>query len=108
MYLCLLLVLAGAGIEPSLVPLQADTFLLEKRDAGAAGGQEEIPHVQDQEQQWRGGTRRYPMCRVMSQIRNSGCEEISHVRDKEQGPCFAEAAMKRYPTSKVRETPVRQ
>ena len=32
-------------------------------------------------------------------------EEISLVQGKEQRLCFAGAAVKRYPTSKVRETP---
>ena len=35
-------------------------------------------------------------------------EEIPLVQGKEQWLCFAGAAMKRYPTPKVRETQVRQ
>ena len=38
----------------------------------------------------------------------SGWEEIPHVQGKEQRLCFAGAAMKTYPTSKVRETLVRR
>ena len=34
-------------------------------------------------------------------------QEIPHVQGKEQELCFTGAAMKRYPTSKVREIPVR-
>ena len=46
---------------------------------------------------------RYPM----SKVRSGGCEEIPHVQGKEQRLCFAGAAVKKYPTSKVRETQVR-
>ena len=48
--------------------------------------------------------RRYPMSKVSS----GGREEIPHVQGKEQRLCFAGAAVKTYPTSKVRETLVRQ
>ena len=40
-------------------------------------------------------------------VRNGGGKEISLVKGKEQRLCFAEAAVKRYPTPKVRETQVR-
>ena len=40
-------------------------------------------------------------------VRRGGCEEIRLVHGKEQQLHFARAAMKRYPTSKVRETQVR-
>ena len=43
----------------------------------------------------------------MFKVRKGGCEEIPNVKGKEQWLCFAGAAMKRYPTSKVRETQVR-
>ena len=43
---------------------------------------------------------------VAAQHRSSQ-EELPHVQGKEQRLCFAGAAMKRYPTSKVRETQVR-
>ena len=36
-----------------------------------------------------------------------GREELPHVQGKEQQLCFAGAAVKRYHTSKVRETQVR-
>ena len=48
--------------------------------------------------------RSYPM----PEVRGSSREELPHVQGKEQQLCFAGAAMKRYPTSKVRETQVRQ
>jgi len=35
-------------------------------------------------------------------------KELPYVQGKEQWLCFAGAAMKRYPTSKVRETQIRQ
>ena len=44
----------------------------------------------------------------MSKIRGNSREELPHVQGKEQKLNFAGAAMKRYPTSKVRETEVRQ
>ena len=46
---------------------------------------------------------RYPMSKVSS----SDQEEIPQVQGKEQQLCFAGAAVKRYPTFKVRETQVR-
>ena len=42
-----------------------------------------------------------------SKVRGSGQEELPHVQGKEQRLRFAGAAVKRYPTSKVRETQVR-
>ena len=41
-------------------------------------------------------------------VRSNSCEEIPLIQDKEQQLCFAGAALKRYPMSKVRETQVRQ
>ena len=45
---------------------------------------------------------------TMFKVRRDGGEEIPLVQVKEQQLCFAGAAMKRYPRSKVRETQVRQ
>ena len=42
------------------------------------------------------------------QGQGGSCEEIPLVQGKEQWLCFAVAAMKRYPTSKVRETYVKR
>ena len=47
--------------------------------------------------------KRYPMFKV----RSGGQEETAHVQSKEQQLHFTGAAVKRYPTSKVRETQVR-
>ena len=44
----------------------------------------------------------------MFKVRRSGSEEIPLVQGKEQWLHFAGAVMKRYPTSKVKETQVRQ
>ena len=41
-------------------------------------------------------------------VSRGSSEEILLIQGKEQQLCFAGAAMKRYPTSKVRETPIRQ
>ena len=41
-------------------------------------------------------------------VRRGDSEEISLVQGKEQRLCFAGAAVKRYPMSKVRETQARQ
>ena len=39
-----------------------------------------------------------------SEVKKGGSEEISLIQGKEQWLCFAGAAVKRYPMSKVRET----
>ena len=44
---------------------------------------------------------------LMSKVRGSSREELPHVQGKEQQLRFAGVAVKRYPTSKVRETQVR-
>ena len=43
----------------------------------------------------------------MFKVRRDGGEEIPLIQGKEQWLCFAGAAVKRYPTPKVRETQVR-
>ena len=49
------------------------------------------------------GLESYPMLKV----RKGGSEEIALIQGKEQWLPFAGAAVKRYPTPKVRETQVR-
>ena len=44
----------------------------------------------------------------MFKVRRGGSEEIPLIQGKEQWLHFAGAAVKRYPTSKVRETQVRR
>ena len=65
------------------------------------GGQEEQPHARDQGR-WPGGPTPRPR-----KVRKGGGEEIPLVQGKEQWMRFAGAAVKRYPTPKVRETQVR-
>ena len=43
----------------------------------------------------------------MFKVRRGSCEEIPLIQGKEQQLHFAGAAMKKYPTGKVRETQVR-
>jgi len=56
---------------------------------------------------WLHGRRRAERCYSTFKVRRGNCEEILLVQVKEQRLCFAGAAVKRYPTSKVRETQVR-
>ena len=56
---------------------------------------------------WLCGCRRAERSYSMFKVRRSGHEEIPLVQGKEQRLCFAGAAVKRYPMSKVKETPVR-
>ena len=44
----------------------------------------------------------------MFKVRRGDHEEIPLIQGKEQWLCFAGAAVKRYPTSKVRENQVRE
>ena len=57
---------------------------------------------------WLRGRRRAERSYSTFKVRRGGGEEIPLVQGKEQWLCFAEAALKRYPTSKVRETQVRR
>ena len=59
-------------------------------------------------ERWLRGHRRAERSYSMFKVRRGGCEEISIIQGKEQQLCFAGAAVKRYPTSKVRETQIRQ
>ena len=63
---------------------------------------------------WRGATPR-PRSRAAAQrsystfkVRRGSCEEIPLVQGKDQQLRFAEAAVKKYPMSKIRENQVRQ
>ena len=57
---------------------------------------------------WLRGCRRAYRSYATFKVRRGSGKEIHLVQDKEQRLCFAGAALKRYPTSKVRETQVRQ
>ena len=69
------------------------------------GGQEEQPHVQGVVAVWAQEDLE-KLFHIQSQRGSS--EEIRLIQGKEQRLRFARAAMKRYPTSKVRETQVRR
>ena len=58
-------------------------------------------------EQWLHGRRRAKRSYSMLKIRRGVCEEISLIQGKEQQLCFAGAAVKRHPKSKVREIQVR-
>ena len=58
-------------------------------------------------ERWLHQHRRAERSYSMIKVRRDSCEEIPLVQGKEQRLRFAGAAMKRYPTSKVRNTQVR-
>ena len=58
-------------------------------------------------ERWLHGHKRAERSYSTFEVRRGGCEEIPLVQGKEQRLRFAGAAMKRYPTPKVRETQVR-
>ena len=59
-------------------------------------------------ERWLHGRRRAERSYSTLKVSRGGHEEIPLVQGKEQQLCFAGAAVKRYPTSKVIETQVRQ
>ena len=60
------------------------------------------------EERWLRRRRRTKRSYSTFKVRRGGCEEIPLVQGKEQQLHFAGAAVKTYPTSKVRETRVRR
>ena len=58
-------------------------------------------------ERWLHRRRRAERSYSMFKVRRGGGEEIPLIQGKEQQMSLAGAAMKRYPTSKVRETQVR-
>ena len=58
-------------------------------------------------EQWLRGCRRAERSYSMFKVRRGSREEIPLVQDKEQQLHFAGRAVRRHPTSKVRETQVR-
>ena len=58
-------------------------------------------------ERWLCGCRRAKRSYSTFKVRRGGCEEIPIFQGKKQQLRFAGAAVKRYPTSKVRETQVR-
>ena len=69
------------------------------------GGREELPHVKGVPAAWAQEGREELST---FKVRRGGPEEVPLVQGKEKQLCFAGAAMKRYPTSRVRETQVRR
>ena len=59
-------------------------------------------------EQWLRGRRRAERSYSTFKVRRGSSKEIPLIQGKEQQLCFAGAAVKRYPTSKVRETQVRR
>ena len=59
-------------------------------------------------ERWLRGCRRAERSYSTFKVRRGGSEEIPLMQGKEQRLHFAGAAMKRYPTAKVRKTPGRQ
>ena len=59
-------------------------------------------------EQWLHGYRKAKRSFSTFKVRRGICEEIPLIQGKEQRLHFAGAAVKRYPTSKVRGTQVRQ
>ena len=69
------------------------------------GGREEQPHLQGSDAV---GRRRAERNYSTFKVRRGCCEKLPLVQRKEQRLRFAGAAVKRYPTSEVRETQVRR
>ena len=67
-------------------------------------GREEHPTSKEW---WLHGCRRAKRSYSTFKVRRGGSEEIPLIQGKEQWLCFAGAAVKRYPTSKVTETQLR-
>ena len=59
-------------------------------------------------ERWLRWCRRAERSYSMFKVRRGSLEGIPLIQGKEQWLCFAGAAVKRYPTSKVRETQIRQ
>ena len=58
-------------------------------------------------ERWLRGCKRAERSYSTFKVRRGGCEEIPLIQGKEQQLRFAEAAVKRYPMFKIRETQVR-
>ena len=71
------------------------------------GGSRECQAATSKEQ-WLRRRRRAERSYSTFKVRRGSCEEIPLVQGKEQRLRFAGAAVKRYPTPKVRETQVRR
>ena len=74
------------------------------RPRSGAAVERSNPTSKERRPRWR---RRAERSYFKFKVRRDGSEEISLFQGKEQRLCFAGAAVKRYPMSKVRETQVR-
>ena len=84
---------------------------------GQGGSRDATPHPRSgavaersnptSKERWLCRRRRAERSYSMFKIKRVGSEEIPLVQGKEQWLCFAGAALKKYPTSKVRETQIR-
>ena len=91
-------------MELAHVVVQAEKYHDLQRQAGEPGEAMLGRYSRYTKHGHRRAQRSYPTLTV----RKGSGEEIPLVQGKEQRLCFARAAMKRYPTSKVRETEVRR
>ena len=71
-------------------------------------GSQRLGHDLTSKEWWLHGRRRAERSYSTFKVRRGGCEDIHFIQGKEQLLCFAGAAVKGYPTSKVRETQVRR
>ena len=84
---------------------------------GAGAADRSYPHLRSgaavgrsyptSKEQWLLWGRRAERSYSMFKVRRDGCDDIPLIQGKEQRLCFAGAALKRYPMSKVREIQVR-
>ena len=84
-----------ACLRPGAVPRRSNPT-----PEARGGGQEENPMP------WLRGQRRPYRSYPMLKVRKGGGEETPLIQGKEQRLCFAGAAVKSYPKSKVRETTI--
>ena len=80
------------------------TIALTRRPGPGAAAKRSNPTSKER---WLRGCRRAERSYSTFKVRRGGGEEIPLVQGKKQWLCFAGAAVKRYPTSKVRETQLR-
>ena len=71
-------------------------------------GREELPHAPTPKARGSGWEDQPHVQGALATLAQEGLEELCHVECQEGQRCFARAAVKRYPTPKVRETKVRQ
>ena len=95
------------SIDVNYIQLTADVFgfsYVRGATPGPRSGMAAERSNPTSKEQWLHGLRRAERSYFMFKVRRGSCEEIPFVQGKEQWLRFAGAAMKRYPTSKVRET----